>query len=244
MLHSKEWFLMQKERGVTPSQAAKALNVGIGKIQYWEVKHGVQLGRCSQLRTLDTTFFSVIDTEAKAYILGFVMADGCVNGRSLEIRVLRRDVDILYKIKRAMNAHTEVHQSDTTELASLYIGSIELLGSLAKFGVVKAKTSTIAFPILPDDLYRHFLRGYLDGDGWITERQYGIVTGSKDFYEGFVSYIALRYGLRPWIKDRSTNYDLAFGRKNKSVIQDIYHDATIYLDRKHQKFLLYWQHTK
>ena len=53
-------------------------------------------------------FFDIIDTEEKAYILGFIYADGCNNRHpstgELSIAQMERDIDILLKIKKAMDS--------------------------------------------------------------------------------------------------------------------------------------------
>ena len=54
-----------------------------------------------RLNKLNHSYFDVIDTEYKAYILGFIFADGCIvdnfNGRqkSLRIEIIETDGYIL-----------------------------------------------------------------------------------------------------------------------------------------------------
>lgn len=50
-------------------------------------------------------FFKVIDSEEKAYILGFICADGHVDPYNIQIEVAKKDVDILYKIKKPLTLH-------------------------------------------------------------------------------------------------------------------------------------------
>ena len=49
---------------------------------------------------VNVDFFTCIDTEEKAYILGFICADGHISEDRLVITVSIKDVDILEKIKK------------------------------------------------------------------------------------------------------------------------------------------------
>ena len=54
--------------------------------------------------TVDDSFFDVIDTQNKAYILGLLYADGCnyEDNNLIKIDLVQEDQDPLLKVKEAM----------------------------------------------------------------------------------------------------------------------------------------------
>ena len=45
-------------------------------------------------------YFEKIDTEDKAYFLGFIVADGCISSKFNRISIIQKETDILYEFKR------------------------------------------------------------------------------------------------------------------------------------------------
>lgn len=127
----------------------------------------------------DQTFFEKVDTEEKAYILGFIYADGCnvkhPTTAELSIAQMERDVDILYKIKDAIKSTYPISErkgdlSGDEKYFVFYIYGKHLGEQLNKLGVTQRKSLTLTFPeFLDDTLMPHFIRGYFDGDGSVWE---------------------------------------------------------------------------
>jgi hypothetical protein len=85
--------------------------------------------------TVNQEFFDEINTEEKAYILGFICADGHIQPDRLHIGVASKDVDILYKIRKALNSNHPIKEviktnpyrntnNRTLLLSELMIGSV------------------------------------------------------------------------------------------------------------------------
>ena len=75
-------------------------------------------------------FFETIDTEQKAYILGFIYADGYNSGYRLQITQLVQDADILYQIKESMESDhpiTKRLNDAKHEIAVLNMGLLNYL---------------------------------------------------------------------------------------------------------------------
>lgn len=133
----------------------------------------------------DRQFFEKIDTEEKAYALGFIYADGCNDptprtGR-LTIGQMECDVDILIKIKQCMKSTYPLSNRITYNGKKMYIFHLHaksLTEQLNKLGVVQNKSLVLKFPsFISDELMPHFIRGYFDGDGsiWNGKRKKMIV---------------------------------------------------------------------
>ena len=119
------------------------------------------------------TFFEKIDTEEKAYVLGFIYADGCNNRHpstgELSIGQNEQDIDILIKIKKAMKSTYPISKGKSGKWR-FYVYAKKIKTDLINVGVVHDKSLVLEFPtFISDDLMPHFIRGYFDGDGSIWE---------------------------------------------------------------------------
>lgn len=138
-------------------------------------------------------FFSNIDTEEKAYILGLIYSDGNINASkqynsyALNFGQMERDLDIVLKIKDAMGANNHIIESknkfNDNIFYSLSIHSKQIYDDLVRLGVAENKSLIIEFneKIVPDFLLHHFIRGLFDGDGcvWNGKRKKMIVKDSS-----------------------------------------------------------------
>ena len=127
----------------------------------------------------NTDFFSKIDTQEKAYWLGFIYADGNISrDRDLfQIHLQRRDNEHLKKIGNIFNKH--IYEKDYYKpngkkygYAILSIFNKEVKNSLLKCGIFPNKTKLddiYIFNKIEDKFIQHFIRGVFDGDGSISE---------------------------------------------------------------------------
>lgn len=199
-------------------------------------------------------YFEVIDTEDKAYWLGFIYADGNINKAksTLRINLQGRDNLHLAKLNKSIqgNFHVrlfdEKHGDKTYPMCQILIYSTKMANDLIDKGVFPSKTDKITFPNLPNDLVRHFIRGYFDGDGSICERKHkkgpsdlacSFTCGSVKFLEELRS-VLFQNNIKSYLVPSGENkcYLSLAGLQNPDVfLKYIYNDATIYLDRKYTK---------
>ncbi len=118
-------------------------------------------------------FFSVIDTEEKAYWLGFICADGYVNDRDnmVSIGISPKDRNHLEKFSNLFNVPIyEYNYGIMSHNVRSSVYSKTIHNSLTAMGVIQNKSFTDmskVFDFIPKVLYSHFIRGYFDGDGSI-----------------------------------------------------------------------------
>lgn len=215
------------------------------------------------LYDVDKKFFQSIDTEEKAYVFGFICADGHISEtrNAIIIAVKQNDVDILHKIRSVMQSthpikeHIQRRNPYTNanhlilEQACISINSKELIQPLLEMGLNHRKTYTLngsEMNSIPENLVHHFLRGYFDGDGNVmwgrqynTGKKYSInVTGNKDFLENtfqkcFPSTNAL---YKDKYSKQCYTWKISERKKVLDFLSYIYGDATIYLDRKYKVY--------
>ena len=122
-----------------------------------------------------------------AYVLGFTFADGNIHHVALAWD-LKSDVELLRKINRAMGSNYPIKKRKNS--FRLRISNPFILQDVQKLGVIPDKTKTCLFPNVPGEFFRDFIRGFLDGDGWIYTREgrreisVGFSNGSHKFLKG------------------------------------------------------------
>lgn len=127
--------------------------------------------------TFDDNFFKQIDSNEKAYLLGWIGSDGCITKRGFTVSINRRDIKCLTIIKNIICTKIPIVKFETenensiSKMAKFSINSQEISKDLCKIFSINPgkKSDTINFPInLEQKFLWNFLRGYFDGDGCIT----------------------------------------------------------------------------
>ena len=209
---------------------------------------------------VNENFFKCINTEEKAYILGFICADGHIEKDRLNITVSIKDRDILEKTRYAMHSNHPIKEVQRTNsykktnrenliLSELMIGSVELVKPLFNMGLTTNKTYTLNGDILkyiPKYLIRDFLRGYFDGDGnvffgrrYSSGYKYNVnICGNEDFLlKSFQVYFPSNNKL---YKDLYSRQCYVWKISQKDKVRDfmyyLYYNSSIFLQRKYNEF--------
>lgn len=198
-------------------------------------------------------FFEDITTEEQAYWLGFLLADGYITKPYyLGLSLATEDASHVEKFQKALKATYEIkhYQGKTTygpaSYSRLLVCSEQLIKDLQKYNLIFNKTLVVEFPYLvPEELRLHLIRGYFDGDGsWAKDKKCKVgysfkLCGTKEM----LTSIAEILGIKPinmWKRykdDGKNNYYLSIGGKRVKDIADLlYKDATIYLQRKFERY--------
>jgi hypothetical protein len=134
----------------------------------------------NRMHNINHTYFDSIDTEDKAYFFGLLFADGHTrkNKRGISLRLQEEDAYILeiFKIKANIESplYKDIRSKDNPNWSDTYFISIyssQMAETLISYGMVPRKSLIKQFPkvILSslEDIQRHFIRGYFDGNGSI-----------------------------------------------------------------------------
>lgn len=216
-------------------------------------------------RTFNDGYFSEIKTPNQAYWLGFIYADGYIvknaSNRNYElgINIQSSDIKLLEDFNNELgNVHSVSYSHDEkyicgnpkmsiTDSVTLRVYSKNIVDSLIKNGVVQNKTEFPIFPIVDDNLFFDFLRGYIDGDGCIYVNQNKIsasqvhITSAHDEVLKYIQNKLSLYGIDSYIyKEKERKYRIYINHKNAIKLLDmIYYDDNVQkLDRKYKKYLL------
>ena len=204
--------------------------------------------------------FDTIDSEEKAYWLGFIYADGTISSSPLrkdegakvqyqfELSLSYKDYDHLLKFADFLEYDRNKVYCDNVR-CRLSVYSKHLWNILNCNGCTPQKSLTLRFPQkeLFDNIFliKHFIRGYFDGDGSVTYANKNHTTlefhllGTSQFLEEVKKYLNIDVNLNILHPEKQsiTKYIQVTGKKALLLFDLLYKNATIYLDRKYNKYL-------
>ena len=243
----------------TLKQLGKEFNCSYPTIRNLLNKHKIKSRGNKQGYPRDEFYFNKIDTEEKAYWLGFLYADGCVHSNNYEISVNITDREHVEKFKTAIKAFnhsiTETQDKRFQNAKTLYQFSIrdkQLHQDLIKWGCIPQKSLLInKIPNIPRDYVSHFLRGYFDGDGSLhylrgTNNYRISFVGTKDFLNDIQKELQTNVSLQSNIAGKAYVLQIAGRRQIERILNYLYNNSkeNNRLNRKYQKYLdcLDWAH--
>ena len=193
--------------------------------------------------------FEIIDTEEKAYWLGFLYADGSVGSTDnrIELGLAEKDLNHIEKFKEFIGVPNKISYRPQTKSYRYIFKSIPCKEDLIKQGCMPKKSLILKFPTeqqVPNYLIKHFIRGSSDGDGSFSHTsscfQVGII-GTEDFIKGFLNIIEIQNKNNKIFtvhrEDGAKRYVFSGLNDVTNFLNWIYKDATIYLDRKYNHYL-------
>ena len=211
---------------------------------------------------LKVDYFSNIDSEIKAYLLGFLLADGCIyyNKNSGTYRVIfelkEEDAYIveLFKCELNTNSCIVVDNRHGKEFYSCAITNDLVANDLMNLGINIGKPNRY-LPCLSAKFQPHLLRGLFDGDGCMT---YGKAHSYGNSYRGRVNIVGFENvinALTHLYDDMGISYySISKSEDNQLIHIDVrrfvdvqlyyhymYDNAHYYLDRKKNKFEEYFK---
>jgi len=186
------------------------------KIYDYIKKNGIEIRQTSETARkfyCNSAYFKEIDTEDKAYWLGFIAADGYISKTKykndvLGISLAVKDYSHLEKFKKSISYTGDIKEYISSGYAKskysrIAIRDSNVVNDLLSHGIKYNKSLTLDFDsiLVPDFLMNHFIRGYFDGDGCITysihnkykDRRYAIkFCGTKSVLQGIGLYLPVK----------------------------------------------------
>jgi len=135
---------------------------------------------------LNDNFFSNILSEEQAYLLGLIYADGSIADDRNIIGISSKDQSYLEEIKNIIEYDGEIIERISGYGKKYYLinfSSQQMSKDLRKFGLGNNKAKNVEeLPNISEELIRHFIRGYFDGDGCIYESTSTTKSNNKKYY--------------------------------------------------------------
>lgn len=209
-------------------------------------------------------YFDVIDSEEKAYWLGFLTADGWISKNNKTgsgvtgIELQYNDIEHLKKFNKSIegnykitdrwkNCQPSTNKDKLSHTCVIRVFSVIMYNTLINLGFSNNKTYDVGMPLIDDKLLRHYIRGYFDGDGCLSVSNSHLsvkfVTASNNYYNNLIDLlINLDIDIRctQEINEYNTtmySIEIRFNEDKLKFLQYIYKDCTIFLERKYKKYL-------
>ena len=246
-----------KEWTESLSKFCKKYHICLSHFTKYLRKNGIYVRNLQNECKFNEHIFDIIDTEEKAYWLGFIFADGYISSckenkkpnYQFEISLKADDVSHLKKFNTFMQ-----HIYNNVKISTVKCGNVEckrcrwsvrnkhLWETLNSYGCTPNKSLTLQFPkeefFVDKKLIVDFIRGYWDGDGCITylnkeHTQMSIsALGTESFIKKLNDYFPNKITIFHE-KNKSTWTIAAQHRTAFKTIYYLYENSTIYLDRKY-----------
>lgn len=243
------------KQNFSPRKIEKMFNISRPSIIKILKNNNIPIRKGKQRSFFNESYFEKINTEGKAYLLGFLLADGCIyqphdSQLSLYLQIQNKDVKILKFLKKETKTLKKITFLKTRSMCKLSLTSNKLCKDLIKLNITPHKTFTASFPpenLIPDNLIRHFIRGLFDGDGcvYIYKGKYKNkirfdICGTLEVCESIKKYLChiVKENNKKNIYKQGKIYRIVYSQQEslKKIYNYLYKDSTIFLERKQRKF--------
>jgi len=182
---------------------------------------------------LDNTFFSVINTERKAYLLGLIANYLKVKEDRIYIKIYKNDIQLIKYISSVFY-HQFTIKEDSENSVSLSINSSQIANDLSRH--LNIEQDTVQFPELQNEQLKwDFTRGYFDSSGFLNITNQS--TPKASIYSNFSTMLEQ---IRLFINmpcDIYNNYIKFNSTNSLDFLGRLYKDANIYLHKNYEKFI-------
>lgn len=263
-IKAKEEWLSNKNLSAT--QVAKANEIDRQRFVSFLKREGVWQDRRIKY-SYKRDYFKDINSPTKAYLIGFIAADGCIltdeNNvlKGLDIGLKKEDITFLEKFCSELEIPRElIKPKNNGQAYFVRLISKEIAANLFNVGIIPRKSLTLnlAEVKISEEYYQDFIRGYFDGDGCFTGyyNSHGKFCGeinftgtkeSLDFVRTFIKDAA-QSSLGSLVKrhsDRNNNNYTVIWQGNQQVKRIcevlLSSNSTLLLERKQNKMLKFIQ---
>src|SRR5215510_9922951 len=187
---------------------------------------------------LDDHLFDDIDSEAKAYLLGWIASDGSIRKGSITIAIHTDDTHTLSRLRDIVSKEILIKKKKGRPIACLEINSTRIQEMVCQALDIEPgkKDRTVGFPKLKsDELTWAFIRGYFDGDGSIRTPALGRIGCSIASQSD-----KLRNGIKEFCRIKCSDYGDKLEWNNNNALDflhKIYQGANYYLPRKRDLYI-------
>lgn len=242
----------------TLKETSHYFNISPETIRKYFIKNNIPYNK-KIVYSYDPNFFN-IDTETSFYWAGFIAADGNISNKgdfTLSLKVEDRHhiekfaahtmssapITILGPTLKMIDG-VETRTSGTTLIR---FRAKHWITGLQNFNIVPNKTAQYELPnnVINHKLFKHFVRGYFDGDGWYGKTQlnnklrvcFGIC-GNFSVIENIKHFLqnTCKLDSNPIIYPQKNIFKLAFHKQNDvfKISKYLYYQANVFLDRKYE----------
>jgi hypothetical protein len=230
-------------------------HVGWRTIKKILVNNNVEFHSHKRKYIIDESFFETINTEEKAYWLGFLYADGTIHVSGgkywVILKLAIKDLEHLELFKVSLKSDYLIRH-DKKNCVYVLITSKGITEDIIKLGCVPNKSFIIQWPsdnIVPENLKRHFMRGFFDGDGCARANEdindktasFSYVSASEQFCIDSQKWLMQNCDLRKnKIIHNKNIYNVKYAAHGDvlRIMHFLYDNSNFFLKRKQRKMIL------
>jgi intein-encoded DNA endonuclease-like protein len=254
MIYDKNRIIQLYNSGLSCLEIAKNINSSRAIIERILKQADVKIRTRKDYCKFNKHYLDSLDSEEKAYFLGFMFADGYnqQDARQARLVLQSRDIKILDRFSELLK-HKNKPKINSVGQYGLSFCSQHFSNRLASLGCIQNKSLKLRFPDLEPDLIRHFVRGYFDGDGCLyhnlKSNQIMIAIISTESFCISLQEICLKFlDIKPQKLANHPNnpitkiFRITGKHKISKFLTWIYDKSSICLDRKFNKYLTLQSH--
>lgn len=230
-----------QEQNMPIRQIAKKYRASNNTIKKILLNNNIEI-RKHYRHTFDENYFDNIDNANKAYLLGFLYADGCVNKNNVvSFTIHQDDKEILEMYVKELQATNPITSVKGKPHVRISFCSKHMCDTLKTIGCGQNKTDTLNFPCIDKKYQYDFIRGFMDGDGCICIYNRGkhkyidlSFTGTLEMMRALKSI----FSVDNEIKFYRGAYNIHIGKSEDvlRILKNIYLNAELYMSRKRNKY--------
>ena len=243
-------IVSEYESGKSMAEVGSIVGRSASAVHYTLRKYGVKT-RSNKINSrkyeVNHRYFSEINSQEKAYWLGFLQTDGYLlsSVKRVGLAISTKDIDHLQKFKESQGATYPIHTYIASgyaavEYSRIVITSDQMWDDLNALGITPQKTKSSLPLSLGEDLERHYVRGLLDGDGGFMKSKFtkaGYTINFCSASEPLARFVADSLGSDHLTIDKKKNVWYAQVTPTVERIDYLYEKANICLQRKQERAL-------
>lgn len=201
--------------------------------------------------SLNVDYFKKIDDFHKAYWLGYICADGCIQKDNNKLTLISKDVEFLEKFKKDIECEHKISKrvifdKRTNKFYTSYIlqiGNELFVENIIKHGITHFKTDILKMPEMDEKYFSYFFAGMFDGDGSISLKKNHLrcsLITTKEIIDFINDYLLKNFGVFPCkharvTKNKDNVYKQYWYKHSIDFLNFIYQgEKSIYLSRKYK----------
>jgi hypothetical protein len=247
-INEKEIIRLYTEDNFSASRIGRIFNVDTATIINRLKSNNIKVKKTFRKYLIRNDYFEVIDSEDKAYWLGFLMADGYNSGSFIRVDIqddghLEKLRDKIY-INCDMPIKKKKNIINGKDIFYLAIQDKKIISDVEYLGLVNRKSMIASYPNIDSEYDRFFIKGIFDGDGCLcysmdgNYRRYTFsIVGSYNLMKSLESILS-KLNVNIKFRKMKSIYSI-YLRGNRQIIKILdwlYNGTTIHLDRKYEKY--------
>lgn len=195
-------------------------------------------------KNIDDNMFDNIDSNEKAYLLGWIASDGTIRRSGFQISIRDHDKDVLEKINKILFSDELPITKSKNNMVNLTVNSETIAKKLIEIFKIKElieenksykKSYIIKFPNIDEKYLYYFIRGIFEGGGYFRYTKKnpvcGITSSSSEFLEEIIKRCELKCNINNNMFELCGNVALDF--LNKVYKNVLVNDEILFMNRKY-----------